>query len=185
MMKIENDAGTERLKPALYILSGLPGTGKSTLGRALAEHRNAVYLRIDTIEQGLRDLCRIDVQGEGYRLAYLLAADNLKNGQDVVADCCNPIRLTRTEWESVARENGARFVNIEICCSDPVEHKERIDTRTAEIIGLQLPSWQEVQAREYHLRMEKHICIDTAGRTVEQCLQELMTQTDRFLRIEP
>src|SRR5512147_1981970 len=99
--------------PILYIFSGLPGSGKSTLSQQIARHVNAVYLRIDTIEQALRDLCAFDVQGEGYRLAYRIAADNLQLGIDVVADCCNPIELTRREWEQVALQAHARYVNIE------------------------------------------------------------------------
>jgi len=41
--------------PKLFIFSGLPGTGKTTLSRQLAQHVGAAYLRIDTIEQALRD----------------------------------------------------------------------------------------------------------------------------------
>ncbi len=98
--------------PVLYIFAGLPGSGKSTLSQRIAQELAAVYLRIDTIEQGLRELCSIEVQGEGYRLAYRIAADNLRLGRSVVADSCNPIELTRREWEQVARDAGADFVNI-------------------------------------------------------------------------
>ncbi len=87
----------------LYIFSGLPASGKTTLSSKLAQHINAVHLRIDTIEQALRDLCSIKVTGEGYRLAYSLASDNLKLGNSVIADSCNPIKLTREEWEQRVR----------------------------------------------------------------------------------
>jgi predicted kinase len=36
------------------VFSGLPGTGKTTISRDLAASLNAVYLRIDTIEQAIR-----------------------------------------------------------------------------------------------------------------------------------
>ena len=39
----------------LYIFGGLPGSGKTELARYLASHIDAVYLRIDTIEQQLRN----------------------------------------------------------------------------------------------------------------------------------
>ena len=37
----------------LIIFSGLPGSGKSTIAQALAKQLNALYLRIDTIEQAI------------------------------------------------------------------------------------------------------------------------------------
>ncbi len=83
----------------LFIFPGLPGTGKTTLSKRLAQRINAVHLRIDTLEQGLRDLCGVKVEGGGYRLAYRIAADNLRLGIDVIADSCNPSELTRREWE--------------------------------------------------------------------------------------
>ena len=48
--------------------------------------RKAIHLRIDTIEQVLRELCGMEVEGEGSRLAYRIAADNLLLGLEVVAD---------------------------------------------------------------------------------------------------
>ena len=82
------------IAPALYIFSGLPGSGKTTLSRLLAKNVGAAHVRIDTLEQALRDLCSIDVQGEGYRLAYRVASDILHAGVSVVADSCNPIEPT-------------------------------------------------------------------------------------------
>ncbi|MFW5810987.1 MAG: AAA family ATPase [Thermodesulfobacteriota bacterium] len=55
-------------KATLYILSGLPGSGKTTVARRLVKQLRAVHVRVDTIEQGLRDFCGWKVQGEGYRL---------------------------------------------------------------------------------------------------------------------
>ena len=66
---------------ALFIFSGLPGTGKTTLAKAVAKRIGGAYIRIDTIEQALRDLCAVDVEGEGYRLAYRLASDNLSGAE--------------------------------------------------------------------------------------------------------
>ena len=38
----------------LIIIGGLPGVGKTTLAKAAAREWEAVYLRVDTIEQALR-----------------------------------------------------------------------------------------------------------------------------------
>lgn len=39
----------------LVIFAGLPATGKSTIARALADRIGGVWLRIDSIEQAIRD----------------------------------------------------------------------------------------------------------------------------------
>ena len=64
---------------ALIIFSGLPGAGKSTLAARLASKLGATYLRIDTIEQCLRDILELaNVEGEGYELAHRIAEENLR-----------------------------------------------------------------------------------------------------------
>jgi predicted kinase len=162
--------------PTLFVFAGLPGSGKSTLAQRLARHASAAYVRIDTIEQALRDLCAVKVRGEGYGLAYRVAADNLLLGRDVVADSCNPIELTRGEWRAVARDAGARALDVEIVCSDASEHRRRVETRPATVPGLGMPNWADVVAREYEPWTTERIVIDTAGRAEEECVQELLAQ---------
>jgi len=165
--------------PLLYIFSGLPGSGKSTLARQVARRGHPLYLRIDSIEQGLRDLCAIDVTSEGYRLAYRLASDNLRLGLSVVADSCNPLELTRRAWEAVAVDAGARFINIEVRCSDPVEHRARVEGRVSTLPGLRLPTWREVVEREYHPWSADRIMIDTAARTEVASFDRLWSELAR------
>lgn len=158
----------------LYIFSGLPGTGKTALAKKLAAKLSAVYLRIDTIEQGLRDLCDFPVQGEGYRLAYRLIKDNLALGNQVVVDSCNPIKLTRAEYENIAAESNCDYLNIEIVCSDQTEHRRRIENRESDIPNLQLPAWAEVLNRNYEPWDKEHIIIDTANKAIVNCFDELL-----------
>ncbi len=162
-------------RPQLYIFSGLPGSGKSTLAKKLASKIHAVYLRVDTVEQAIRDLCDFKVKGEGYRLSYRIAADNIRLGLNVVSDSCNPINLTRDEWQDVAISSDAEFINIEIICTDEEEHQRRVESRVSDIPNLQLPQWSQVKNREYHPWSAMRIVIDTAGKSVDESFQELFS----------
>lgn len=62
----------------LIVIGGLPGTGKSTIARELASRCRATYLRIDSIEQTLRNTRVVlagDVGAAGYAVAMPVARD--------------------------------------------------------------------------------------------------------------
>jgi predicted kinase len=157
----------------LFIFGGLPGTGKTELSTYLAQKIGATLLRIDTIEQAIRDSGLMLTGPEGYIIAYRIAADNLKLGLPVVADSVNPLDITRQAWREVATQVGAPFREIEVICSDKTQHRRRVETRKIGIPSLKPPTWQEVVEREYHLWEEAHIVIDTAGQTPEESKRTL------------
>lgn len=157
----------------LFIFGGLPGTGKTELSVHLARKVGAVHVRIDTIEQAMRD-GGLTVNGpQGYMVAYKIAADNLRLGLPVVADSVNPLNITRRDWREVASQVGAPFCEIEVICSDEAEHRRRVETRQSRIPGLKLPKWQDVVEREYHVWEGEHLVIDTAGQTPEESKRAL------------
>jgi predicted kinase len=156
----------------LIVFAGLPGAGKSTIARALAHEIGAVWLRIDSIEQGIRDsaLMPASLEDAGYRAAYAVAEGNLRLGLTVVADSVNPAALTRAAWRDAALRAGARVVEVEIICSGNHEHRRRIETRANEVSGLILPDWEATIGRDYRPWDRARVVIDTAGRSVAECV---------------
>ena len=158
--------------------------GKTAIATGLARDIEAVHLRIDSIEQALRN-SNITILGpEGYVVAYAIAEDNLRLGRTVIADSVNSVELTRAAWRKVAQRAGKRCIEIEIDCSDQAEHRRRAETRIADIAGHRLPTWQEICAREYE-PWEASIVIDTAGQHVEasvSALREKLAGSEQALR---
>lgn len=162
--------------PLLIVLAGLPGTGKSTIARGLAGRIGALWLRIDSIEQAILESGIVpgSLDDAGYRAAYAVAADNLRLGRDVVADSVNDCAITRDAWRAAGLGAGARVVELELLCSDPAEHRRRVETRPTEVPGLVPPDWAAVMGRDYEPWTRPPRRIDTAGRSVEDCIGEIL-----------
>ena len=159
----------------LIALSGLSGTGKTTIARQLARELAAVYLRIDSIEQSLRRK-GWTVESEGYSVAHAIAEDNLRLGRIVVTDSVNPWPLTRSEWRAVAERSCVPAIDVEIVCSDAREHRRRVEARAADIVGHILPTWQEVVDRDYRPWDSERIVIDTSRLGVEQSVRTILAK---------
>jgi predicted kinase len=159
----------------LIVIGGLPGTGKTSLARGLARALDAVHLRIDTIEQALRSATMgSDALGAaGYVVGYGVAADNLVLGRTVVADAVNPRASIRAAWRDVARRAAVAAVEVEVICSDAVKHRRRVAARSADIPGLRLPTWDDIQRRAYEPWTGAHLVIDTAQQPAERSVTEL------------
>jgi predicted kinase len=149
----------------LVVFGGLPGTGKTTLARQVAERLGATYLRIDTIEQALRSSLGLgeDLGPAGYDVARAVGEDALGLGQSVVADCVNPLPVTRAAWREAAEKAGSPIFEVEVICSNAAEHRRRVEGRETDVPNLIPPSWAAVTARDYEPWSEPRMQVDTAG----------------------
>ena len=160
-------------KPTLIVMSGLPGTGKSAIARALAEAIRAVWLRIDSIEIAIAEAPG-QLEDAGYRAAYAVAADNLRLGLDVIGDSVNPWTLTRDAWRDTGLAAGARVVEVEVVCSDAETHRRRVEERAVDVPGLVPPTWAEVIGRDYRPWDRDRLVVDTARCTLAEAVAQVM-----------
>jgi predicted kinase len=137
----------------------------------------AAYVRIDTIETAI---ARAEGRfGEtngwelppGYLVGYEVAADQLRNGVDVIAESVNPLRVSRDAWRDAGLNAGARVVEVEVICSDATEHRRRAEERVLDLSGLVKPPWEEISNREYHSWERDRVVVDTAMLNVDESVQ--------------
>lgn len=164
----------------IYVFSGLPGVGKTTLAKQLAQAMpNTAYFRIDTVEYYLKKAYSQELNKQGYEIVYYQAKENLELGKSVIIDCCNPILESRELWNSLSQINNTKVINIEIMCSDIQAQQNRIETRYKSNPN-KYPTWQDVVNRDYQVWNESIIKIDTAETDIIESFNILINQLEEY-----
>lgn len=146
----------------LVVFGGLPGSGKTTLARAVAEQLNATFVRIDSIEVALQRL-GLPVGAAAYAAGNAVARDQLVLGRPVVVDAVNPIAAARQGWVDLASSVGIPCRFVEIVLFDAREHRRRVERRVADLEGHVLPTWEQVVALAYEPWTEERLVVESVG----------------------
>jgi predicted kinase len=160
----------------LIVVSGLPGTGKSTLADGIARVLRAPVLSVDPIESAVIR-AGIEKSFETGLAAYLVAEtcadDFLAAGLDVIVDAVNAVEPARDTWRSLAARHGLPL-RVIACALDPAQAARRLAARSR---GLAMgePTDDDLRARsaEWTPWPEAHLVIDAespAGANVERAL---------------
>jgi predicted kinase len=139
---------TGRPRPTLLLITGLPGTGKSTVAEQAAALLGAPVLAHDWAMSGLRPFESIQNaldsmkppghQQVGWSILCALARAQIRRGSSVVLDGVARAPCV-DECRNVAAQEGARILTVLTECADLEVHRSRIETRQRSI-----PNWYEL-----------------------------------------
>ncbi|MFL6137963.1 MAG: AAA family ATPase [Frankiaceae bacterium] len=132
----------------LVVMAGLPGTGKTSLARAIGVALPAPVLSVDSIERAIRLAGVGDAEPVGlaaYAVAQALADEELRAGHPVVADAVNVAEEARRAWQQLAEAHGVPLVVVAMRCSDERAHRDRVESRAAGESGMPAMTWERVQ----------------------------------------
>jgi predicted kinase len=180
-------------RPTLWVVCGIPASGKSTIARELAKTLGAKVFRSDVIRKelfGLQPYKQIDVPFEEgvyskgassltYGKLLLLAQEEIEKGYSVILDATYSSGHQRSEVLRLAKDMDTNLMFVECICPEAVL-KERLMSReaTSSVSDARLRHFQQIKARFEPLnevRDEMHIRVDTE-RSLEQGMEHILSQ---------
>jgi predicted kinase len=134
----------------LLVVSGLPGTGKTSVARTVADRLSAVHLSVDPVENAMLGAGAEKGWTTGvsaYEAVRAMAEDNLARGMTVVVDAVNDSEAARDTWRRAAGAAATQVRFVLLTLSDVTEHQRRLEGRERGMVHVGEPTWEQVQAR--------------------------------------
>jgi predicted kinase len=126
------------------VMRGYPGTGKSTIARAIATALHAPLIDRDIIRQ-----VAVDILGDqprvgrfSYELMFALVREQLRLGLSVVVDTPLTYRITHEQAKELARTFSIPLLVVHCQCPPEVQ-KRRLEGRKGKVSEFQITSWEE------------------------------------------
>lgn len=162
----------------LIVFAGLPGVGKSSIGREVARRIRAPLVSADSIASALAQGGATPAAATA--VAHALVEEQLKVGLSVVVDAVNATEEERGLWRALASKHRVPLRFVECTCSDEAAHRVHLETRRRNLPGLEPMTWDDVLALRKRVQPWKDVrlVLDTASST----LDEVATRVIEHLR---
>jgi len=148
-------------EPALILVSGLMGTGKSVLARGLSERLGAEVIRMDVLRKSLlgispserrhepfgKGIYAEDVTEKTYAQALGQAEELLRRGKSVIIDASFKKRAARQKAREAAERLQADFFIVECVLPENVL-RQRLEKRAADAAEPSDGRWEIFQAQK-------------------------------------
>ncbi len=188
-------------RPTLWVVCGMPATGKSTVARALGRRLDVTVLRSDVVRKTLfrrrpqepavaAFAQGIYTPGAGaltYGRLLLDAQERLEKGLSVILDATFSDPRQRAEALRLARDSDVNILFVE-CLADVSVLRQRLAAREGgpSVSDARLEHFADLQARYIppdEIPAELLIRLDTS-RPLEACLDLLLAEDHRLLARE-
>jgi len=128
----------------LIVMRGYPGTGKSTIARAISAALHAPLIDRDILRQKAVDIFgNLPHVGRfSYELMFALTEEQLSLGLSVVVDTPLTYRTTYEQAKELAQTFHAPMLVVHCQCSPEVQ-KRRLEGRVGKVSEFQITSWEE------------------------------------------
>jgi predicted kinase len=133
----------------LILVSGLPGSGKSTVAEGLSRNLSIPVFSVDPIEAAMwrSALAKSETGIAAYDVAAALADEHLRLGHSVIIVAVNPIEAPRGGWRNLAAKYRVDLKIVECVYTNETIHRQRIETRRRNIGGMPEIPWSRVLER--------------------------------------
>ena len=171
------------VKPALIVVSGLPGSGKSHFCRKLAERLSLPILESDALRKALFSSPDYS-PGESSRLfqaCHLLIEELIRRGVSLIFDATNLIEHHRERLYRIADQTEAKLIIVRVEAPAEVVRQRLEDRATgADPFDRSEADWkvyQKMQTSDQKIR-RNHFAVDTS-KDIDPAINKVVREVNR------